>query len=283
MKAVFEKIDLKDASSILAFEYAEDYFDAPWHFHPEYELTYIVKSYGTRYVGNHIASYEPHELVLLGPNLPHCWKHDNNQDVKATSIVIQWPEKLMKGLPVFQQISNLLKLSQRGVLFKEFPQEAIHAKMQDIVKATEVSKYIKLIGLLDEISQFSEKTMLAGNSYTFDLSNDTNRRIDKVQRFVSKNYHKKIKLQEVADELKMTEQSFSRFFSKTMQRPFFVYLNEFRVNYASRFLLETDLHVKEIGYNCGYESLPFFYQQFKKFKGYSPLSFRKMYRKINLS
>jgi AraC-like DNA-binding protein/mannose-6-phosphate isomerase-like protein (cupin superfamily) len=280
MKAVFEKVDIKDSSTISAFQYTNDNFEAPWHFHPEYELTYIVKSSGTRYVGNHIASYEPNDLVFLGPNLPHCWKNDVNLTEKATSIVIQWPEKLINGLPEFKNIINLLKMSQRGLLFDNFPHEEVHKSMLEIVEASTVTKYLKLIALLNILSDLPEMITLAGNSYALDLSNDTNRRIDKVQRFVSKNYDQKIKLKRVADELHMTEQSFSRFFSKTMQRPFFIYLNEYRVNFASRLLLETDLHVKEIGYKCGYESLPFFYQQFKKFKGYSPLAFRKMYRKI---
>jgi transcriptional regulator GlxA family with amidase domain len=73
----------------------------------------------------------------------------------------------------------------------------------------------------------------------------------------------------------MSEQSFSRFFSKMMGRPFFTFLNEYRINIASRMLIDTDLSVAQIGFTCGYESLPFFHKQFSKFKNESPQKFRK--------
>lgn len=279
MKAVFEKVDAQDESSIVAFQYSNKNFDAPWHFHPEYELTYIVKSSGTRYVGNNISSYEEGDLVLLGPNLPHCWKNDPKLEENANSLVIQWPKELIKQLPAFRQIEQLLKTSQRGVLFSNTPDEVI-LNIQKVVAAKGVYRLVALLELLDGLGILTQTEVLAGSSYKFDLSSDTNSRIQKVQQYVNENYQSKIRLKEVADELHMTEQSFSRFFSRVMKRPFFIFLNEYRVNRASRLLVETELQVNEIGYKCGYDSLPFFYQQFKKFKGYSPLAFRKMYRKM---
>ena len=56
MKAQFEKI-ISNQSALYAFVYEDVEFDAPWHFHPEYELTYIVKGKGMRYVGNNIQKF----------------------------------------------------------------------------------------------------------------------------------------------------------------------------------------------------------------------------------
>ncbi len=279
MKAVFEKVDAQDESSIVAFQYANENFDAPWHFHPEFELTYIIESSGTRYVGNNISSYEKGDLVLLGPNLPHCWKNDVNTDEKTRSLVIQWTRELIENLPDFRSVLQLCRTAQRGILFKNIDVSTIE-EIREIIDSKSVQRYVKLIGLLHRLSKHTDTEILAGSSYKFDLSNDTNSRIQKVQQYVNENYQSKIRLKEVSDELHMTEQSFSRFFSRVMKRPFFIFLNEYRVNRASRLLVDTELQVNEIGYQCGYDSLPFFYQQFKKFKGYSPLAFRKMYRRI---
>ena len=75
MKALLEKISNPAQSSFTIFYYSEKEFDAPWHFHPEYELTYIKSSSGMRYVGDSVLEFEAGDLVLLGPNLPHCWKN----------------------------------------------------------------------------------------------------------------------------------------------------------------------------------------------------------------
>ncbi|MEL6846328.1 MAG: AraC family transcriptional regulator, partial [Bacteroidota bacterium] len=92
-------------------------------------------------------------------------------------------------------------------------------------------------------------------------------------------YARKIYLKEVADLIGMSEQSFSRFFSRMMGRPFFSYLNEFRINAAGRLLLDTDWSVAQVGFSCGYESLPFFHKQFHKFLGTTPARYRKRYKR----
>ncbi|WP_109831880.1 AraC family transcriptional regulator [Reichenbachiella versicolor] len=280
MKAVLEKVITEDESSIRAFKYSADEFDAPWHIHPEYELTYILKSTGIRYIGNNISDYQTGELVLIGPNLPHCWKNEEHQNEKAESLVIQWPAELSNSLLQYRVIQHVMSNSGRGVLFRNADSIEIVKKMQAIIDASGLNRFVRFAELLQTMDQLKDKVILAGESYAYDQSNETTDRIETVQNYVDQHFSQKIKLIDVANQLNMTEQSFSRFFSKIMQRPFFVYLNEYRVNRASRLLLETDLQVAEIGYKCGYESLPFFYQQFKKFKGYSPLGFRKMYRRI---
>ena len=50
--------------------------DSTWHYHPEYELLYISKSTGIRFVGDSVSHFSPGDLVLVGSNLPHLWRND---------------------------------------------------------------------------------------------------------------------------------------------------------------------------------------------------------------
>lgn len=52
MKPVLENVRLRAMESILAFHYDNKDFDAPWHFHPQHELTYIEESRGTKFIGD---------------------------------------------------------------------------------------------------------------------------------------------------------------------------------------------------------------------------------------
>jgi AraC-like DNA-binding protein len=80
----------------------------------------------------------------------------------------------------------------------------------------------------------------------------------------------------------MSEEAFSRFFSKMMNKPFFTFLNEYRINAACQLLIETDQPVSEVATASGFETLPFFYRQFSKFKKLSPKKFRDQFRVSSL-
>ena len=98
MKASLEH--LTKGAEALSFEIKEvkqSRFDAPYHFHPELELTLIISGEGKRFIGNQISDFGPGDLVLLGSNLPHCWQNhrkdwltEDQEDDAAQALVIHF-------------------------------------------------------------------------------------------------------------------------------------------------------------------------------------------------
>ncbi|MBX2843889.1 MAG: cupin domain-containing protein [Flammeovirgaceae bacterium] len=123
MKPVLEKIDQGNESSCMYRKIDLPFFDAPWHFHPEYELTFITESIGKRYVGDSLESFEPGDLVLIGPNLPHYWLNPENKLGRSKSVVIQFLGNFLGNdffeISEMRNITSLLKKSERGILFND--------------------------------------------------------------------------------------------------------------------------------------------------------------------
>lgn len=276
MKPVLEQVDLDDKRSIVAFRYSKEDFDAPWHFHPQHELTLIEESTGTKFIGDYVGTYESGELVLLRSNLPHCWKNHSSQDHKAESIVIQWNKGVFPKVPELHLLFQMLKTASKGLIFDLDDIAPLKIKVRNLIQLQGAHLFVALLDILVQLTA-CKYTTLSELSFRDDLPSKFGMRISKIQDFIATNYSKKIYLREVAVLVNMSEQSFSRFFSKMMGRPFFTYLNEYRINIASRMLMDTDWPVFQISYSCGYESLPFFYEQFNKFKGISPAKFRKIH------
>jgi len=276
MKAVYEKVRAHEESSVTAFDFQGPVFDAPFHFHPEYELTYIVTSKGMRYVGNHISPFAEDDLVLIGANVPHYWRNEKSKTTYAESLVVQWSPAIMQPMKEFAAIASLLNRAERGIKFSDVFAREVKGKMRGIVDSKGVKRYLLLMALLDELTQQKDVTLLSTPDHTLALSHDVHDRLKCVQEYVDEHYTTRITLAEMAAQVHMTEQSFSRFFSKAMRKPFFSYLNEYRVQMAARLLTESDMPVAQVGYESGFESLPFFYRQFSKYKGRSPLQFRKL-------
>lgn len=278
MKPVLEQIHLGTSQSILAFRYADKSFDAPWHFHPQHELTFIEESTGTKFIGDYVGPYQAGELVLLRSNLPHCWKNQLEEGCSARSVVIQWEKGIFADIPELASLLVMLRTASRGLLFNPADVQELIPQVQDLPKQEGHQLYVQLLSLLLQLSGCTYQT-LSENRFINDLPAEYSDRMSKVHDFVEANYQRKIYLKELAQLVSMSEQSFSRFFSKMMGRPFFYFLNEYRINIAGRMLVDTGWSVAQIGFACGYESLPFFHKQFNKFKGESPSKFRKRHQR----
>jgi AraC-like DNA-binding protein/quercetin dioxygenase-like cupin family protein len=283
MKAQFEQVTPSSSHSFKMFEYEQVEFDAPWHYHPEYELTLIIKSNGVRYVGSHIENYQEGDLVLLGSELPHCWKNAKSEGL-AKALVIQWQKDFVGEnwleRPEFRHIGQMLDRSFKGIHFGYTTSLPVKNSLLSLHDKDPFARIIGFIEVLDKLALCSDYRLL--NEYKFEhaLNEKQSSRMDNVHNFVRNHYQEKIFLSDVAELVHMTEVSFSRFFSRVMKKSFSVFLNEYRINMASKLLIETDLQVIQISFLCGYESLPFFYRQFKKFKKMRPLDYRRQYQSI---
>lgn len=277
MKPILEKIPLGTHQTISAFQYAKPNFETPWHFHPQHELTFIAESVGTKFIGDYVDSYGPGELVLLRSNLPHCWKNQTSPDRLSRSTVIQWNKGIFADVPELNPVFDMLKKASRGVIFQQEEVTPLVPLIEELPSLSAPTLYIRLLSLLVQLSACHHHTLSAA-SFIQDLPSAYNSRMTQIHDFVESHFHRKIYLKELATLVNMSEQSFSRFFKKMMGRPFFTFLNEYRINIASRLLIDTDQSVAEIGYSCGYDSLPFFHKQFSKFKGRSPSRYRRGYR-----
>jgi cupin superfamily acireductone dioxygenase involved in methionine salvage len=70
-----EIVPLAAQDSFLVFDRVKDEFDYPIHYHPEFEINFILNGKGVkRVVGDNIEEIDDIELVLVGPNLYHGWE-----------------------------------------------------------------------------------------------------------------------------------------------------------------------------------------------------------------
>ena len=82
-------------------------------------------------------------------------------------------------------------------------------------------------------------------------------------------------LSDIARECGFSATYFSNLFHKEMGKPFKAWLNETRIEHAKGLLLESDLPILEICYECGYNTPSQFIRTFKKELGVSPSKYRK--------
>lgn len=257
--------------------------DSSWHYHPQYELLYVTKSSGIRFVGDSVSHFSAGDLALVGSNLPHLWRNDasyyeEGSDRKVKTIVIKFLKDFVgEGtfkLPEFSSINHMLEKSKFGLNFGKSVGKKFHKELIELVALNPAEQSIRLLGILHRLSLLDEPEVLSSADMR-QYESAPSKRLDAVLKFISDNYDTNIHLQDVADVANMTTNSFCRFFKKMTNKSYTQFLNEVRVRNASRLLLDDDKSVSQVSYMVGYNSMTNFYRQFKLIMGCTPSLYRK--------
>ncbi|AUS06217.1 AraC family transcriptional regulator [Pseudotamlana carrageenivorans] len=281
MKPELEHIPHKIDQSIYAYTYKNACFAAPWHYHEDYELTYIVKSSGIRHVGSSLDNFHEGDLVLIGKNVPHCWKNNNHYLSEAISYCVQWPEHTFKSFiannPELQALQTLLNSAQAGIKFTNISFNTAIGKRLSILPDLKPEKImIVLLDILTDLAANSEKELLAVDQAPNQVSDKTNSRTKAILNYIDQHYHQKITNTDMAKLTHMSSGAFCKYFKKQFKRPFTNYLNEFRIRKACISLRETNNTLLDISLACGYDNLSFFHRQFKKYVSMTPKAYRTL-------
>lgn len=282
MKTLHEKLNNTTHGSFLFRQFNLPHFDAPYHSHAEFELTLILKSEGKRFVGNQVTDFKKGDLVLLGANVPHCWKNDDiGNENSARSIVVQFKkdflgEGFFKNIET-QPIKNLLDKAKSGVLISGKTRDRVAKEMIFLQTVPPFQKLLGLLDLLNTITTSNDFEVIDNQIDKYDLSIVDLERINKVYAYVIEHYTKDIHLKTAANLIKMTETAFCRYFKKKMKKTFLDLVTEFRIKHACNLLNSTDKQAAEVCFESGFGNISHFNKQFKVVTEYSPLNYRKMF------
>ncbi len=279
MRARLENISPKmQGRTIFGLSINQTRFDSLWHYHPEYELTYIIKGNGRRMVGDDMENFNEGDLVLLGPDLPHTWIGERSSTTENNiALVIQFSEEFLApflSLIEMKSMNELLTKSERGIRFLKFQPIAIEKRMLQIIEDTTIKRVTGLIELLYDLSNKKYK-ILASHKFNIIKNEKTESRLNKVLLYIQKNYRNTIKLQEASELIHLSNTAFCKFFKRSVGKTFSDYLNDLRILHAFTLLIETDKPISQVATESGFENLAYFNRVFLKKKKSQPTIFRR--------
>lgn len=288
MKPIFLTKETRNAEESFFCRYAEiaHTYDK-FHYHKEYELLYHIDNSGTRFVGDSIRRFGQGDLVLVGPNIPHYWHSDDiyyqqNPLITAKVVLIHFLKdfagKDLFEIPEMKAAKSLLERAKHGIQVYGPKIRDLGPKIIDVTQKTGWSRILSLITILNEMGEIEEFNLLASNGFCNSYyKNQNEEKITALYNFMIKNHNRELSLEETANHVNMNISSFCRFFKSITNQTFSNALNEIRIGISCRQLINTELSMSEIGYNCGYQSISYYNRQFKKIKRMTPLAYRLKY------
>ena len=284
IKASYEILQPASGHSFLIRKFGKTAFDAPYHFHDEYELTYIVNGNGKRYVGSHMENFTRGDLVLLGACLPHCWKLEagGTYHEEASAIVVQFSANFL-GDDFFSKdemhgIKKMLQSSACGVRFNAVTRSAVSHMISSLPEEkNNFRMLISLLEILQRLALSNEYTLLDQQRSVAQQSRAEQERINPVFAYLVENFRGDVSLDEASCIAHMTPNAFCKYFKKITRKTFMETVIEYRLNYATQQLVQTDKPVSEISFDSGFGDVSHFYKMFKHKMNQSPLNYRKTF------
>lgn len=291
MKPHFLKVAVKPQNSFSIRHDILPTFRGIWHYHPELELHYVIKGEGVRFIGDNISNFSSGEVLLLGENLPHCWRckeeyFQQDSGLNVEVIVIHFlPDCLgryMLNLPEAYLLPKLFEKAKSGMIIGGEAREKLTELMRQAVDATNLDRIIVLLSILKVLAENEDYEHITLSHNEFHQSNESDTiRLNKVCSYTLANYKKEIGLQEIAAIGNLSVTSFCRYFKLMTKKTYSDFLTEIRISHACRFLIEDKLPTEVLCFECGFNNVSNFYRHFKKVTNMTPLEYKRRYLQGN--
>jgi AraC-like DNA-binding protein len=161
------------------------------------------------------------------------------------------------------------------IKFAEF-EECFSSMYNEYVYVRKESPFLMKLYLMRLLGQaFIELSVLRWENNSSKTNQLSFNKIMRVKDYIDKNICCKFKLEEMAELAELSASCFCRTFKKIMNESPFEYINRNKINKSKKMLIETNLPLKTIVYDCGFENYAYFCTLFKKLEGTSPITYKK--------
>ena len=275
----FEKVLMRDDASLALDTTSAPILDCRYHYHPETELTFIASGVGRVLFGTEPVTFRPGDLALIPPGVPHLYVTLSGKGgMRSHSRVVKFGESLTRcgllTLPEFRPVAKLLETRCTAVLFENAPGRIAFFDRMEAAEGAE--RLLTLLEFLIHLSSAPHR-LLGGDGEPPSFRRSTRYEpIERAVRYMRQHFREKLTLAMIAEASGMEQESFRRFFRRTVRSGVSEYLIELRLIRAGQLLRETGMGISEIAVESGFRNLSNFNRLFAARRGMTPREYHRV-------
>ncbi|RVU43040.1 helix-turn-helix domain-containing protein [Rubrivivax rivuli] len=257
-------------------------FGGSLHRHGHFELTWIERGQGLRWVGDSVEPFFDGDLVLVGSETPHLWAtRGAPSPLGCAATVLQFPPDWLQRcrLPELQALAPLLAQAAAGVEVQGRTREQVQRLLAQLPGASaprRVAVFIEVLSCLHEgrIDLRALSGSMPAPPPAEATAGGGMRRIDRVLNWVEANLGQTLCIDDAAAVAHVSPAAFARFFRREVGKSFTAYVNDARCGWAALQLVQGREPVAQVAQACGFPTLSNFGEQFRRRYGVPPREFR---------
>ena len=256
----------------------------PWHWHPFFELDYIVEGEIELRTADNVYNLKKGDVFFINSGVMHS-VHAKDKMYGCKIYAHLFDMHFLSGTynSLFEQKYFLPIIKNQ-----DFQIYLIHSDSHRRIRMIQI--FLRMIELNKQEPfgfEFEIRRELCNFwcmllEETADLrKQNTERntidvdRLKKMMQFIHEHYADKITLGDIAISTNISTRECSRCFQRCIKISPINYLNEHRIRMAAQMLLQTDKNIITISENCGFSSSSYFSKLFQKIMGCTPKNYRK--------
>jgi len=252
------------------------------HRHGHFELTWIERGQGLRWVGDSVEPFFDGDLVLVGSETPHLWASRGVQSPQGcAATVLQFPPDwlLRSGLPELKAVAPLLVQAAAGVEVLGGTRAEVQSLLGRLPGATaqrRVAVFIEVLGcLLGGAAELRALSAPLPAPHTGAVrTGPSPQRADRVLSWIEAHLADALSVENAAAVAHVSPAAFGRFFRREVGKSFTAYVNDARCGWAALRLMQGREPIAQIAQACGFPTLSNFGEQFRRRYGMAPRDFR---------
>jgi AraC-like DNA-binding protein len=227
-------------------------------------LMYIAKGEGLLTIEDKTRTIKENDVVLINCYEPH--KYETNSYLET--LWIHFDGNVIKNYFNLIKKDNVHAIfSTEGTIIPNYLKSIVNLFKEDqrINEPLISCEIQRILAELYNLSTGNQSTTLHSASF-----------INTSISYINNNFKNKLSLQNIASKVSISPFHFSRLFKKETGYSPYEYIIITRLNHAKKLLKTTNMLIKEIAFECGFNSESNFIINFKKHTSMSPKQFREV-------
>jgi AraC-like DNA-binding protein len=212
------------------------------------------------------------ESATIGPCTITC-----GAGMSESAVPVRLGEKvigLIQTGQAFLAEPTLAQFDRTAKMISEWGVEVDVEQLKDAYYATPVMSPGRYASTVDLLAVFSQHLSIIAQQMQVQEETAEPPLITRAKQFILDHYTEDLGLAQVAKSVNMSMFYFCKLFKRMTGLNFTEYLAQVRIEKAKNLLLNPNLHVSEIAYEVGFQSLTHFNRVFKKLVGQAPTAYR---------
>lgn len=248
------------------------------HFHPYFEIGYLVHGTRSMTINHSLYNVEKGHLIFIAKGELHKGFPIVNKPSSVELINLYFKEDYLEPYYKLFGKSQLDDLFHNHIIAipsgrQEYVEDLLQKMLYEYHGVDELSSDL-LKNYFSELISFLIRLQRKSN-HTLSLPNRNNEIIEEAVKYIYYNYDKDLTLEGVAQKFNLSKSHFSKRFKAVTGFGYKEYLVNVRLKEASNLLLNTDKSITEIAFTCGFNDSNYFGDAFRKANGISPHKYRK--------